>query len=185
MDYIQAIRCFRPGCEQEQRDQDFFLRFAAKNPDCLSRDNDLAHFTASAWVTDTRREQVLLIYHNIYHSWTWTGGHADGEADLLAVALRELTEETGVTGRPVSDVPISLESLTVDGHLKRGSYVHSHLHLNLTYLLEADPSALLRHKPDENAAVRWFSPEDALAAGTEPWMTERVYRKLNERMRSL
>ena len=78
----------------------------------------------------------------------------------------------------MSPAPISLESLTVDGHVKRGEYLHSHLHLNLTYLIEADESAPLRSKPDENSGVRWFSPEEALEACTEPWMAENVYRKL-------
>ena len=37
-----------------------------------------------------------MVYHNIYDSWSWLGGHADGETDLLAVALREVKEETGL-----------------------------------------------------------------------------------------
>lgn len=62
-----------------------------------------------------------MIYHNIYNSWSWTGGHADGETDLLAVALREVTEETGLqTLRPVSRELFSVEILTVDGHENEG-----------------------------------------------------------------
>ena len=66
--------------------------------------------------------------------------------------------------------------------MKRGSYVPSHLHLNVTYLLEADEDEVLRVKPDENSGVKWFSLEAALAASTEAWMVERVYRKLNEKL---
>ena len=179
MHYLDAIRTYVPKNEQEQCDQEFFLRFAAANPDCLRRDNDLAHFTASAWLVNPDRSKVLMVWHNLYKSWSWTGGHADGEADLAAVALREVREETGLEApRLVSPSPISLESLTVDGHVKHGKYLHSHLHLNLTYLIEADESAPLRSKPDENSGVRWFSPEEALEACTEPWMAENVYRKL-------
>ena len=62
-----------------------------------------------------------MIYHNIYRSWAWTGGHADGERDLLAVALREAREESGLeTLRVLKDGIFSLETLTVDGHIKRG-----------------------------------------------------------------
>ena len=125
-----------------------------------------------------------MVYHNIYHSWSWLGGHADGETDLLAVAIREVKEEAGISDvRPVSEEIFSLESLTVDGHVKKGRYVSSHLHLNVTYLLEADEAEVLRIKPDENSGVRWFSLEEALAACSEPWMIERVYKKLNAKVR--
>ena len=62
-----------------------------------------------------------------------------GETDLLSVAIWEVKEEAGISNvRPVSEEIFSLESLTVDGHVKKGNYVSSHLHLNITYLLEAD-----------------------------------------------
>ena len=68
------------------------------------------------------------------------------------------------------------------GHEKNGQYVPSHLHLNITYLLEADPAEPLRCKPDENSRVAWFTPEEAVAASTEVWFRERIYRKLNEKL---
>lgn len=179
MNYIEAVKGYIPSCEQEERDKDFFLRFAAENPDCLSRENDTAHFTASAWVVTPECDMALMVYHNIYNSWSWTGGHADSEADLAAVALREVQEETGVkNARLVSTAPFSLETLTVDGHMKKGEYVHSHLHLNLTYLIEADRNDELFIKPDENSGVRWFAPKEIFASVSEPWMAENVYKKL-------
>ena len=76
----------------------------------------------------------------------------------------------------------SLEVLTVDGHEKRGHYVSSHLHLNVTYLFEADPSAPVFIKPDENSGVAWIPTGEVAAKVTEPWMTERIYRKLMDRV---
>ena len=129
------------------------------------------------------RSQVLMAYHKLYDSWAWLGGHADGDRDLLAVALREVREESGLTDvRPVSEQIYSLEILSVDGHEKWGRYVSSHLHLNVTYLLEADPAAPICPKPDENSRVGWFSPEDAVAASSEPWFRERIYKKLNKKL---
>ena len=120
-----------------------------------------------------------MVYHNIYHSWSWLGGHADGETDLLSVAIREVKEEAGISNvYPVSEEIFSLESLTVDGHIKKGRYVSSHLHLNVTYLLEADPEENVSIKADENSAVAWFFPEEALRKSTEPWFVEHVYKKL-------
>ena len=75
----------------------------------------------------------------------------------------------------------SVESLTVDGHEKRGHYISSHLHLNVTFLVEADDTEPLRMKPDENSAVGWFTPAEALKASTEPWFVQRIYGKLTDK----
>ena len=180
---IEKIRAYRPDCEQERKDQTRILDYIEKNPGALLRSDPVAHLTASAWVVNPARDKVLMVYHKIYDSWSWTGGHADGESDLLAVALRECREETGVTHvRPVSEEIYSLEVLTVDGHEKHGEYVSSHLHLNVTYLLEAEETDALRVCKEENSGVRWFPLEAALEASTEPWFVERIYRKLNRKL---
>ena len=174
---------YAPCCEQEERDKALILDFLEKNQDAFSRENRIAHMTASAWIVNPERTKVLMVYHRIYDSWSWTGGHADGGKDLLAVALREAREETGLRKvRAVSEKIYSLEVLTVDGHEKRGSYVPSHLHLNVTYLLEADESEELRVCEEENSGVRWFALDEALAASTEPWFVERIYKKLNDKL---
>ena len=95
-DIRQAIRDYGPRCEQEEKDRSFILAFLEKNPDAFFRTNPVAHMTASAWVVNPARDKVLMVYHRIYDSWSWTGGHADGDEDLAAVALREVKEETGV-----------------------------------------------------------------------------------------
>ena len=183
MNLIGQIEAYRPCCEQEERDKAVILAFLAAHEDAFLRTNLVAHMTASAWVVNPARDKVLMVYHRLYDSWAWTGGHADGETDLLSVALRECREETGVEHvRPVSEEIYSLEILTVEGHEKRGQYVPSHLHLNLTYLLEADERDALRVCEAENSGVRWFSLADSLTAPSEPWMVERVYRKLNAKL---
>ncbi|MBP3210081.1 MAG: NUDIX hydrolase [Oscillospiraceae bacterium] len=182
----EAIRAFRPENEQEEADKKGILAFLAANENAFKRDNTIAHMTASAWVVNHDRTKVLMVYHKIYDSWSWTGGHADGEENLLAVALREVTEETGVSSvTPVSKDIFSLEILTVDGHEKHGSYVPSHLHMNVTYLLEADEEEPLTVCEDENKGVAWFGLDEALSASSEPWFVQRIYRKLNEKLRKL
>ena len=183
MELLEQLERYEPYNEQELRDRALLLRALREEENVFTRENDRMHMTASAWVTNEAHDRVLMAYHNIYDSWAWLGGHADGERDLLTVALREVREESGIEHvRAASEDIFSLEILTVDGHEKRGRYVSSHLHLNVTYLLIADDGDALRAKPDENSGVRWFTPEEAVAASSEPWFRERVYKKLNDRL---
>ena len=179
----EQIRSYQPMNAQEERDKELILHCLETEKNIFTRQNRLAHMTASAWIVNPERTKVLMAYHNIYHSWSWLGGHADGETDLLKVALKEAREESGIHHvKPVSEQIYSLEVLTVDGHVKRGEYVSSHLHLNVTYLLQAEETDVLHIKEDENSNVGWFSLEDAVAASTEPWFQEHIYRKLNEKL---
>ncbi len=186
MSLYAEIEKYKPINEQEVKDKEQMLEFIKKNPDYLLRDNLVAHFTASVWTVNKERTKTLMVYHNIYKSWSWIGGHADGEEDLCAVAMRELKEETGVAhAKLVSKDIFSLETIIVDGHEKRGAYVPSHLHMNVTYLAEADENERLVIKEDENQAVKWWTFEEALQVSTEPWMVERIYKKLIEKGRQM
>ena len=178
----EQIRSYQPMNEQEERDKELILHCLETEKNIFTRENRLAHMTASAWIVNPERTKVLMVYHNIYHSWSWLGGHADGETDLLKVALKEAREESGIYHvKPVSEKIYSLEVLTVDGHVKRGEYVSSHLHLNVTYGFFADKTAPLRIKPDENSALQWFVKEDAPRASREAEMRV-IYEKLNRRI---
>ena len=185
MSLLKQLKAYAPYNEQEANDKAVMIKLLEKESDIFTRENEEAHFTASSWLVNKEHTKVLMIYHNIYHPWSWTGGHADGDMDLLAVAMREAMEETGVkTITPVSKDLFSIEILTVDGHIKRGKYVPSHLHLNVTYLLEADEAEVLHIKQDENSGVAWFTLEEALEKCSEPWMIEWIYKKLNEKLRN-
>lgn len=186
MELSEELKQYVPWNEQELRDLEELRRRLMSGEDLYCRENAAGHLTASAWVVSPDRTQVLMAYHNLYDSWAWLGGHADGERDLLSVALREVREESGLTAvRPVLQNIFSLEILPVEGHEKKGRYVSSHLHLNLTYLLEAGPAEPVRCKPDENSRVGWFPLDAAVDASSEPWFRQRVYRKLNAKLRGM
>ena len=184
-DIVRDITEYAPFNEQERVDKVAMLDYMRAHDDCFER-SSIAHMACSIWTVDPTLTRTLLVYHNIYDSWSWIGGHADGERDLAAVALRELGEETGVTHARLVGLPAggiySLEVLTVNGHEKRGRYVGSHLHLNVTYLAVASPEEPIRPKPDENRAVRWASLQDAVELSTEPWIRDRIYRKLIDKL---
>ncbi|MGN0505460.1 MAG: NUDIX hydrolase [Lachnospiraceae bacterium] len=184
MSLFDEIQNYRPVNEQEERDKEIMLQYIRNNANYLERENQIAHFSASTWTVNKERTKTLMVYHNIYDSWSWTGGHADGIEDLCSVAMRELEEETGVRhARLVSRDIFSLETLTVNGHRKRGIYVPCHLHLNVTYLAEADEEEELIVNAAENRAVKWMSFKEAVTVPTEPWMVEYVYKKLVEKSR--
>ena len=179
---IRQIEQYIPFNEQEQQDKAQMLAFARSGVALLTRDNPVVHLTASAWVVSPDRKQVIMVYHNLYRSWSWMGGHADGDANLLRVAKKEVMEECGLKElRVVSPDIFSLEILCVDGHEKKGRYLSSHLHLNVTYLFEADPAQELRIKPDENSGVAWVHVEDIPKKSSEVWFCERIYSKLCEK----
>ncbi|HOZ55413.1 MAG TPA: NUDIX hydrolase [Clostridia bacterium] len=171
--------------EQEENDKKIMLKYIDEFDNILTRDNEFAHFTASAWAINKERTKILMIYHNIYNSWTWAGGHADGESDLLGTSIRELKEETGVENvKLLKDGIFSLEVLCVNGHIKRGKYVSSHVHLNLTYLLEVDESEILQIKKDENSGVKWIDIEDIEKVSNEEWIKTNIFKKkLNKKIK--
>lgn len=186
MNLREQIEKYKPYNDQEEKDRQTMLKYIDTFDDVLTRNNEFGHFTASSWIVNKERTKVLMIYHNIYKSWAWTGGHADGESNLLETAIRELKEETGVEDvKVLNDNIFSLEIICVNGHVKRGKYVSSHVHLNLTYLLEVDEKEILRIKEDENSGVRWVNIKDVEKVSNEKWIVENVYKKINEKLNKI
>lgn len=178
------IENYKPFNEQEEKDKQVMLKYMDAFDNILVRENELAHFTASSWVVNQEKTKVLMIYHNIYQSWTWTGGHSDGEADLLKVAIKELKEETGLEKVKILSKDIfSLEALTVNGHIKNGKYVSSHIHFNLTYLLEVEEKEILQVKKEHNKNIKWVPLEEVKQVTEENWIKENIYAKLNEKLK--
>lgn len=184
-EFLAQLNAFRPECEQEEKDLALLRRCLDTEKDLFTRQNPLVHLTASAWVMNGARDKVLMCFHKIYNSWSWLGGHADGDTALAAVALKEVREESGLSRlRLLSGDIYSLEALHVEGHIKRGEYVSSHIHMNVTYLIEADETEPLIIKEDENSGLRWFTLAEAETLPEEVWMRENIYRKLNRKLKA-
>ena len=178
MSLINSIKKYIPCNKQEEKDKEIILRCLDIFNDILTRDNEIIHITSSAFVVNKNRDKALMVHHNIYNSWCWTGGHADGEEDLLLVAINEIKEETGVENIfPVSDAIYSLDVLPVFAHIKKGNYISSHLHISVAYLIEADENEPLIVKPDENSDVKWIPIDEIDAYSNEPHM-KKIYDKI-------
>ena len=180
---IEQLEKYKPFNEQETQDKALILHMLRNEKGIFYRTNMHAHMTASAWVVNKQRSKTIMVHHNIYNSWSWMGGHSDGDENLLNVAVREVKEECGMkNAHPVNEEIFSIEVLPVNGHQKKGQYVPSHLHLNVTYLIEADETDELYIKEDENSNVSWFTFSDAVSASKEEWFKERIYAKLVEKL---
>ena len=185
MNLKEQIEKYIPYNEQEVSDKELMLEYINTFDDVLTRENKMCHFTASNWIINKDRTKVLMIYHNIYKSWAWTGGHADGDSDLLHVALKEAEEETGLNNlKLLIDGIFGLQILTVDSHIKRGKYVSSHLHLDCCFLFEANEEDELKIKEDENSGVKWINIDEATKITNEEKMRP-IYEKLNSKIKNL
>ena len=186
MDSLRAqILNYVPESPREESDKTLILRCIDTFSDTLTRNNLICHFTASNWIINTDHTKALMIYHNIEQKWMWTGGHADGESDLLAVALREAKEETNLSHiKILKDGVFSLEVLSVPPHIRKGIFVSSHLHLNCGFLLEANEYEPFKIKPDENSDIRWMSFEEIIDGSRQGTMAPH-YIGLIEKVKNL
>lgn len=179
----KEIERYVPFNEQEERDKGIILEILESEENILTRENQKYHFTVSAWIVTPDRKKVLMCYHNIYDSWAWLGGHTDGDSNIREVILKEVREESGITNiRFLLDEIFSLEILTVSGHIKKGKYVSSHLHLNITFLLEVEENEKLLINPDENSGLDWIAIEEIPIKSSEKWFVENIYSKLNTKV---
>lgn len=142
------------------------IRFVMTHSDCLSRTCAPGHLTGSAWIVDTTRTRTLLTHHRKLDKWLQLGGHADGDSDLLAVALREAKEESGLARLRV----ISTELFDVDRHLIPPRKTDpEHYHYDLRFVFEADASEPLTVSSESKdlawidmASVASLNPEESM-----------------------
>ena len=159
---IEIFENYTSDIEQEMFDKKRILEAYDKYKyELFYRKCEMMHFTSSSMIINKNRDKVLMVYHNIYDSYSWTGGHNDGDVDFMNVALKEAKEETSLSELKVlGNGPCSIEVLTVKPHIKRGKYVGGHLHLNVSFLFEADENAYVHIKEDESSRIKWIPIKD-------------------------
>lgn len=150
------------------------IRFVANHEDCLSRSLEIGHITGSAWILDSSGAYALLTHHRKLDRWLQPGGHVEDDTDILASALREAREETGLEGvRPLSD-----QIFDVDVHRipSRGGEAE-HFHYDVRFLFEADRAAPLSIS-SESRELAWVEISKVAELNPEESMRRLVGKSL-------
>ena len=183
MNFREQMKNYIPFNEEEESIKNYMLKWIDTFDDVLTRENEFGHFASSAFVVNKERTKMLVVYHNIYDAWIFPGGHADGEENLLSVAVREVEEETGLKTKVLDDSIFAISASPIIGHIKRGKYVPAHTHLDVVYLLEANDKEMLVFREDESKGVKWITFEEAIGDNIVDFIRpvhKRLIEKLNK-----
>ena len=132
---LQLLKNHQPSTPEETQFTQQTIEFVQQNPECFERSLLIGHITGSAWIVDKSRQFTLLTHHKKLNKWFQTGGHCDGDSDVLNVAMKEAMEETGLTDIQT----ISSNIFDIDIHeIPERKGVPTHLHYDIRFLLEAD-----------------------------------------------
>jgi 8-oxo-dGTP pyrophosphatase MutT (NUDIX family) len=167
---LEKLSIYRPSGDREAAAVERLKRFVMEHPDCFERSLQIGHITGSAWVVDPERTHALLTHHRKLDKWLQLGGHADGDPDILRVALREAREESNLEAiRPVSEAIFDIDIHTIPA---RGAEP-KHLHYDVRFLLEADRDAPVRAS-HESRSVAWAPLEKIMGLNPEESMMRMV-----------
>ena len=148
---LQLNKYRTPYDEEASFIEDFISLTSA--PMAYQRERLEGHFTASAWIVNRKRTHTLLTLHRKLGRWLQLGGHADGNENLLEVAMKEAQEESGLKSLRFVDETI----FDLDKHIiPERPHVPAHFHFDVRYILEADLNEDLI-KSDESISLAWVA----------------------------
>ena len=147
-----------------------FTEFVRTRPECFERSLLEGHVTGSAWIVDESRTKVLLTHHRKLDAWLQLGGHADGDPDVLAVALKEAEEESGLIGfEPLVDGIFDLDIHRIPARKE----APEHLHYDVRYVLRPTGSTTYVVS-EESHDLRWVPLDNVATLTTDPSMLRMV-----------
>lgn len=170
----EKLNNYNPSIKSEKTSKKFMINFLKNNSDSFLRTNTEGHFTASSLLINKERTCALLMKHKKLNKWLQPGGHSDGNKNLLAVSIKEASEESGI-----KDIKaISSEIFDLDIHeIPERKGEKSHLHLDVRFLLTVEISNEIK-KNHESTELKWFNKNEKLPTKEESVI--RLFRKWKE-----
>lgn len=173
IDLVNSLHDYQTSFQEEKEFLQRFLSLLSDSP-CFERTHLPGHITGSAWIVDSSRTQVLLVHHAKLNKWVQPGGHADGDENILRVALKEAEEETGLKEFNILNPH---KPFDVDIHLiPQRKEFPEHFHYDVRFLMEANPNEAI-HVSEESHDVKWIKLDDL-----EKYSQERSVLRMKEKL---
>jgi 8-oxo-dGTP pyrophosphatase MutT (NUDIX family) len=150
---LDLLNNYHPCDEAEIKYKKEMINFVVSNEHCFQRSNQLGHMTASGWLLNQSGDMVLLMHHKKLNEWYQFGGHADGDFDLLQVAIKETQEESGIFN--IAAIKESIFDIDIH-YIPEYKGVPPHMHYDVRFLLQMQNNQV-ESKNDESIALGWFS----------------------------
>lgn len=152
---LEQLQSYSPEFEAEKQFRASFFAFIEENPTCFERSHQEGHITGSAWIVNENRDRALLTHHFKLDRWLQLGGHADGDPDIIRVAIREATEESGLSSiELLSDQIFDIDIHTIPARKTEPE----HLHYDIRFLFQADEQVPLIVNR-ESKELAWLSKD--------------------------
>lgn len=151
---LQLLKQYQPRFMDEMAFVKRSVDYVEQHEDCFYRELMPAHVTGSAWVVNPDRSRVLMMHHKKLDQWFQPGGHADGDADIIRVALKETEEETGISAEHIKLVDGSIFDVDIHTIAPYGNDPE-HQHIDIRFLLEIDDRIAVPGN-DESHEVLWI-----------------------------
>lgn len=169
---LELLKEYRPSSEEENKAKDDIITFINDHHNCFDRELEKGHITGSSWLLNKQGDKALLMHHMKLDRWFQPGGHADGDSNILAVAIKEAQEESGINAIEAVDGSI----FDIDIHLiPENSKDKSHFHYDIRFLLQVKSDEELSNN-GESKELRWMNRGD-ISSLTQEESVVRMLRK--------
>ena len=168
---LNLLEHYSPSSSEEVFKCDM-IAFAQKHENCFERSLEIGHFTASAWLVNNDNSKALLMHHTKLNRWFQLGGHCDGDADVLAVAIKEAQEESGIEHIQAMSASI----FDIDIHLiPANKKEKEHYHYDVRFLLQVTgDDTIIQNR--ESKELRWIG-KDKSDLPTDNFSVIRMFNK--------